>query len=35
MDASKVMVAALYHDGDSWDMIHHGQPDPHIPNPGR
>ena len=31
MDASKVMAAAFYYDGDPWDMIHHGQPDPHIP----
>lgn len=31
MDASKVMAAAYYYDGDPWDMIHHGQPDPHIP----
>jgi alcohol dehydrogenase YqhD (iron-dependent ADH family) len=31
MDASKVMAAAFYYDGDPWDMIFHGQPDPHIP----
>jgi len=31
MDASKVMAAACYYDGDPWDMIHHGQPNPHIP----
>ncbi len=31
MDASKVMAAAYYYDGDPWDMIHHGQPNPHIP----
>lgn len=31
MDASKVMAAALYYDGDPWDMICHGQPDPYIP----
>ena len=31
MDASKVMAAAYYYDGDPWDMIHHGQPEPHIP----
>ena len=31
MDASKVMAAAFYYDGDPWDMIYHGQPDPHIP----
>ena len=31
MDASKVMAAAFYYDGDPWDMIHHGQPNPHIP----
>ena len=26
MDASKVMAAAFYYDGDPWDMIYHGQP---------
>jgi alcohol dehydrogenase YqhD (iron-dependent ADH family) len=31
MDASKVMAAAFYYDGDPWDMIFHGQPNPHIP----
>lgn len=31
MDASKVMAAAFYYDGDPWDMIYHGQPDPHFP----
>jgi alcohol dehydrogenase len=31
MDASKVMAAAYYYDGDPWDMILHGQPDPHVP----
>jgi alcohol dehydrogenase YqhD (iron-dependent ADH family) len=31
MDASKVMAAAFYFDGDPWDMIYHGQPDPYIP----
>jgi alcohol dehydrogenase YqhD (iron-dependent ADH family) len=31
MDASKVMAAAFYYDGDPWDMIFHDQPDPHIP----
>ena len=31
MDASKVMAAAYYYDGDPWDMIYHGQPDPYIP----
>lgn len=31
MDASKVMAAAFYYDGDPWDMIHHGQPEPHVP----
>jgi alcohol dehydrogenase YqhD (iron-dependent ADH family) len=31
MDASKVMAAAFYYDGDPWDMIYHGQPDPYIP----
>lgn len=31
MDASKAMAAAFYYDGDPWDMIFHGQPDPHIP----
>jgi alcohol dehydrogenase YqhD (iron-dependent ADH family) len=32
MDASKVMAAAFYYDGDPWDMIYHGQPVPHIPS---
>jgi alcohol dehydrogenase YqhD (iron-dependent ADH family) len=31
MDAAKVMAAAFYYDGDPWDMIYHGQPDPHVP----
>jgi len=31
MDASKVISAAFYYDGDPWDMIFHGQPDPYIP----
>lgn len=31
MDASKVIAAAFYYDGDPWDMIFHGQPNPHIP----
>jgi alcohol dehydrogenase YqhD (iron-dependent ADH family) len=31
MDASKVMAAAFYYDGDPWDMIVHGQPEPYIP----
>lgn len=31
MDASKVMAAAFYYNGDPWDMIYHGQPDPYIP----
>lgn len=31
MDASKVIAAAALYDGDPWDMIHHGQPNPHIP----
>jgi alcohol dehydrogenase YqhD (iron-dependent ADH family) len=31
MDASKVMAAAFYYDGDPWDMICHGQPDPYVP----
>ncbi|MFA6714628.1 MAG: iron-containing alcohol dehydrogenase [Victivallales bacterium] len=31
MDASKVIAAAFYYDGDPWDMVCHGQPDWHIP----
>ncbi len=31
MDASKVMAAAFYYDGDPWDMIFHGQPKPFFP----
>jgi alcohol dehydrogenase YqhD (iron-dependent ADH family) len=31
MDASKVIAAAALYDGDPWDMIYHGQPNPHIP----
>jgi len=31
MDASKVMAAAFYYDGDPWDMIYHGQSNPVVP----
>ena len=31
MDAAKVMAAAFYYDGDPWDMIYHGQSNPHVP----
>lgn len=31
MDASKVIAAAVYHDGDPWDLIFHGQAAPVIP----
>lgn len=31
MDASKAMAAAVFYDGDPWDMIYHGQSDVHIP----
>ncbi len=31
MDAVKVMAAAVFYDGDPWDMILHGQPEPYIP----
>lgn len=31
MDAAKVMAAAFFYDGDPWDMIFHGQANPHIP----
>lgn len=31
MDASKVMAAAVYYEGDPWDMILHGQPEPYFP----
>lgn len=31
MDAAKVMAAAALYDGDPWNMIIHGQPDPYIP----
>jgi len=31
MDAAKVMAAAVFYDGDPWDMIFHGQADPYIP----
>lgn len=31
MDAAKVMAAAFYHDGDPWDLILHGQPNPIFP----
>ncbi len=32
MDASKVIAAAFHYDGDPWDMIFHGQPNPVIPS---
>ncbi len=32
MDAAKVMAAAVFYDGDPWDMILHGQPQPYVPN---
>lgn len=32
MDAAKVMAAAVLYDGEPWDMIIHGQPEPHIPS---
>jgi alcohol dehydrogenase YqhD (iron-dependent ADH family) len=31
MDASKVIAAAYYYDGDPWDMVCHGQENWHIP----
>ncbi len=31
MDAAKVMAAAVFYEGDPWDMILHGQPDPYVP----
>jgi len=31
MDASKVMAAAVYYQGDPWDMIRHGQEKVHVP----
>ncbi len=31
MDAAKVMAAAVFYEGDPWDMIMHGQPQPYIP----
>ncbi len=31
MDAAKVMAAAVFYDGDPWDMILHGQPQPYVP----
>lgn len=31
MDASKVIAAAVYYDGNPWDMIFHGQEKPHVP----
>ncbi len=31
MDAAKVMAAAVYYEGDPWNMILHGQPDPYMP----
>jgi alcohol dehydrogenase YqhD (iron-dependent ADH family) len=31
MDAAKVMAAAVYYEGDPWDMILHGQDNLHIP----
>lgn len=31
MDAAKVMAAAVYYDGDPWDMIFHGQENVHVP----
>jgi len=31
MDAAKVMAAGALYDGDPWDMIYHGQPEPHVP----
>ncbi len=31
MDASKVIAAAVFYDGNPWDMIHHGQENVHVP----
>ncbi|KXX65671.1 iron-containing alcohol dehydrogenase [Marichromatium gracile] len=31
MDAAKAIAAAVPYDGDPWDMIVHGQPEPHVP----
>jgi alcohol dehydrogenase len=31
MDAAKVMAAAVFYEGDPWDMIVHGQADPRLP----
>jgi alcohol dehydrogenase YqhD (iron-dependent ADH family) len=31
MDAAKVMAAAVFYDGDPWDMISHGQARQHLP----
>ncbi len=31
MDAAKVMAAAVFYEGDPWDMITHGQPRPRPP----
>ncbi|MET0066000.1 MAG: iron-containing alcohol dehydrogenase [Candidatus Thiodiazotropha sp.] len=31
MDAAKVMAAAVFYEGDPWDMILHGQPEPYVP----
>ncbi len=31
MDAAKVMAAAVFYEGDPWDMIYHGQPNPRPP----
>ena len=31
MDASKAIAAAVFYDGDPWDMIYHGQANPYYP----
>ncbi len=31
MDAAKVIAAGVLYEGDPWDMIFHGQPNPYIP----
>lgn len=31
MDAAKLMAAAVFYDGDPWDMIFHGQETVHVP----
>ena len=31
MDAAKVIAAAVFYDGDPWNMIYHGQATPHVP----